>query len=73
MEEAMNFRPDLASSLVDRTMLVEVFLLSRIDALWWGDTPTFQTDSDICGTSNWSISTPCGTCSDFDSATVVSQ
>ncbi len=51
MEEAMNFRPDLASSLVDRTMLVEVFLLSRIDALWWGDTPTFQTDSDICGTS----------------------
>ena len=49
--EASNFRPDLASSLVDRTMLVEVFLLSRIDALWWGDASTFHTDADISGTS----------------------
>lgn len=45
--ESKTFRPSLPSSVANRTMLVRVFLLSQIDAIWWSRTDPFQLDEDI--------------------------
>lgn len=45
--ESKTFRPSLPSSVANRTMLVRVFLLSQIDAIWWGRTEPFHLDEDI--------------------------
>ncbi|SBT42401.1 hypothetical protein [Micromonospora narathiwatensis] len=40
-------RPAARGSAPDLTALVGVYLLSRIDLMWWRDTPTFLTDHQV--------------------------
>ncbi|SBT39927.1 hypothetical protein [Micromonospora auratinigra] len=45
--EIARYRPNTRSSAQDLTALVRIYLLSRIDVLWWGDTPSFGTDNQV--------------------------
>ncbi|SCL33271.1 hypothetical protein GA0070624_4700 [Micromonospora rhizosphaerae] len=45
--EMLRYQPNARSSAGDLTALVRIFLLSRIDVMWWRDTPTFHTDTQV--------------------------
>src|SRR5690606_39499261 len=38
---------DLGEDSADLITLIRVYLLSRIEAMWWGQTPAYQTDADV--------------------------
>ncbi|MEV0003527.1 DUF5715 family protein [Micromonospora sp. NPDC050980] len=45
--ELARHQPAAGASTPDLTALVRVHLLSRVDALWWRDTPTLLTDEQV--------------------------
>ncbi|MFU8871575.1 hypothetical protein [Micromonospora sp. SL4-19] len=45
--EMARYHPNARSSAHDLTALVRIYLLSRIDVMWWRDTPTFRTDQQV--------------------------
>ncbi|WP_405108414.1 DUF5715 family protein [Micromonospora sp. NBC_01405] len=45
--EMARYRPNPRSSAADLTALIRIYLLSRIDVLWWRDAPTFMTDAQV--------------------------
>ncbi|WP_089154180.1 hypothetical protein [Micromonospora sp. NBS 11-29] len=45
--EMARYQPNPRSSAQDLTALVRIYLLSRIDVLWWRDSPTFLTDEQV--------------------------
>jgi hypothetical protein len=45
--EMARYQPNARSSAQDLTALVRIYLLSRIDVMWWRDTPTFLTDGQV--------------------------
>ncbi|GIJ25056.1 hypothetical protein Vqi01_02180 [Micromonospora qiuiae] len=45
--EMARYRPNARSSASDLTALVRIYLLSRIDVMWWRDAATFRTDADV--------------------------
>ncbi|MFE9693576.1 hypothetical protein [Micromonospora sp. NPDC005806] len=45
--EMTRYQPNARSSAHDLTALVRIYLLSRIDVMWWRDSPTFLTDSQV--------------------------
>ncbi|NES27377.1 hypothetical protein GCE86_13095 [Micromonospora terminaliae] len=45
--EMARYQPNARSSAHDLTALVRIYLLSRIDVLWWRDSGTFLTDGQV--------------------------
>ncbi|MEH0936438.1 hypothetical protein [Micromonospora psammae] len=45
--EMARYQPNPRSSARDLTALVRIYLLSRIDVMWWRDAPTFLTDEQV--------------------------
>ncbi|MEU4773686.1 DUF5715 family protein [Micromonospora sp. NPDC023644] len=45
--EMARYQPNVRSSAADLTALVRIYLLSRIDVMWWRDAPTFLTDAQV--------------------------
>jgi hypothetical protein len=45
--EMARYQPNARSSAHDLTALVRIFLLSRVDVMWWGATPVFRTDGQV--------------------------
>ncbi|WP_341716070.1 DUF5715 family protein [Micromonospora sp. FIMYZ51] len=45
--EMARYQPNARSSAGDLTALVRIYLLSRIDVMWWRDAATFLTDVDV--------------------------
>ncbi|MFI7576667.1 DUF5715 family protein [Micromonospora sp. NPDC049497] len=45
--EMARYQPNERSSAADLTALVRIYLLSRIDVMWWRDTPTYRTDGQV--------------------------
>ncbi|SIR70859.1 DUF5715 family protein [Micromonospora avicenniae] len=50
--EMARYQPNTRSSAQDLTALVRIYLLSRIDIMWWRDTPTFLTDDQVQGSTD---------------------
>ena len=49
--EMARYQPNDRTSARDLTALVRIYLLSRIDVLWWQDAPTFLTDDQVNGSA----------------------
>ncbi len=47
--EMARYQPNERSSAADLTALVRIYLLSRIDVMWWRDAPTYLTDEQVNG------------------------
>ncbi|SCE95282.1 DUF5715 family protein [Micromonospora mirobrigensis] len=47
--EMARYQPNGRTSAVDLTALVRIYLLSRIDVMWWRDTAPFLTDAEVDG------------------------
>jgi hypothetical protein len=45
--EMARYRPNPRSCAHDLTALVRIYLLSRIDVMWWGEQPLFRTDAQL--------------------------
>ncbi|RIV41301.1 DUF5715 family protein [Micromonospora radicis] len=45
--EMARYQPNARSSAADLTALVRIYLLSRIDVMWWRDAGTFLTDTEV--------------------------
>ncbi|MBO4209453.1 DUF5715 family protein [Micromonospora echinofusca] len=45
--EIARYRPNDRSSARDLTALVRIYLLSRIEIMWWGDEPAYLTDAQV--------------------------
>ncbi|MBY8874745.1 DUF5715 family protein [Micromonospora sp. PLK6-60] len=45
--EMARYQPNARSSATDLTALVRIYLLSRVDVLWWRDTAPFLTDAEV--------------------------
>ncbi|MEH0845348.1 DUF5715 family protein [Micromonospora sp. CPCC 205711] len=45
--EIARYQPNGRTSASDLTALVRIYLLSRIDVMWWRDAPTFLTDEQV--------------------------
>jgi hypothetical protein len=45
--EMARYQPNARSSAADLTALVRIYLLSRIDVMWWRDEATFATDAQV--------------------------
>ncbi|MEU4569233.1 DUF5715 family protein [Micromonospora sp. NPDC023956] len=45
--EMARYRPNARSSAADLTALVRIYLLSRIDVMWWAATPAYRTDDQV--------------------------
>lgn len=45
--EMARYQPNPRSSAADLTALVRIYLLSRVDVMWWRDAPTFLTDAQV--------------------------
>ncbi|MEH1056757.1 hypothetical protein V6U89_16320 [Micromonospora sp. CPCC 206171] len=45
--EMARYQPNERTSASDLTALVRIYLLSRIDVMWWRDTATFLTDEQV--------------------------
>jgi hypothetical protein len=45
--EIARYQPNARSSAPDLTDLVRIYLLSRIDVMWWRDTAPFMTDAQV--------------------------
>ncbi|MFC4147586.1 hypothetical protein ACFO0M_15120 [Micromonospora mangrovi] len=50
--EVARYQPNARSSAADLTALVRIYLLSRIDVMWWRDVPTFATDAQVNGSTD---------------------
>ncbi|MFF4874482.1 DUF5715 family protein [Micromonospora sp. NPDC000668] len=50
--EMARYQPNERTSARDLTALVRIYLLSRIDVLWWQDAPTFVTDDQVNGSND---------------------
>ena len=48
MFEVRNHQPSPRNATSTLASLVRISLLAQIDAVWWGRTPSYQTDSDVC-------------------------
>ncbi|WP_433121257.1 DUF5715 family protein [Micromonospora sp. CA-246542] len=49
--EMARYQPNERTSARDLTALVRIYLLSRIDVLWWQDAPVFRTDDQVNGSA----------------------
>ncbi|MGS2615065.1 hypothetical protein ACVCAH_11140 [Micromonospora sp. LZ34] len=49
--EMARYQPNERSSAADLTALVRIYLLSRIDVMWWSDAPTYLTDAQVNGSA----------------------
>ncbi|HXA30921.1 MAG TPA: DUF5715 family protein [Acidimicrobiales bacterium] len=47
VQHVYDYRPNPASSANSLAALIRIYLLSQIDAAWWGDTPAFDTAHDV--------------------------
>jgi hypothetical protein len=47
VQHVYDYRPNPASSADGLSALIRIYLLSQIDAAWWGGTPAFDTDGDV--------------------------
>ncbi|NJP35145.1 DUF5715 family protein [Micromonospora thermarum] len=47
--EMARYQPNERSSAGDLAALVRIYLLSRIDVMWWRDAPTYLTDKQVNG------------------------
>ncbi|MDM4718806.1 DUF5715 family protein [Micromonospora sp. WMMA1363] len=47
--EMARYQPNERSSAADLTALIRIYLLSRVDVMWWRDEPTFLTDEQVNG------------------------
>ncbi|AVT35309.1 hypothetical protein [Plantactinospora sp. BB1] len=47
VREIRDYRPNNRSAARDLAGLIRIYLLSRIDAMWWGHLPGFSTDADL--------------------------
>lgn len=45
--ELARYRPNARSSAADPAALVRIYLLSRIDVMWWAQAPTYLTDDQV--------------------------
>ncbi|MEH1101638.1 hypothetical protein [Micromonospora sp. CPCC 205561] len=45
--EMARYQPNTRSSAADLTALVRIYLLSRVDVMWWRGAPTFLTDAQV--------------------------
>ncbi|MBQ1074306.1 hypothetical protein KBX06_14205 [Micromonospora sp. C31] len=45
--EMARYQPNARSSAADLAALVRIYLLSRVDVMWWRDAPTFLTDAQV--------------------------
>ncbi|MFG1951813.1 DUF5715 family protein [Micromonospora sp. NPDC048830] len=45
--EMARYRPNPRSSAGNLTALVRIYLLSRIDVMWWRDAPAYRTDAQL--------------------------
>jgi hypothetical protein len=45
--EVRDYRPNNRSSARDLSALIRIFLLSRIDIVWWGHLPSYPTDAAL--------------------------
>ncbi|MBQ1024611.1 DUF5715 family protein [Micromonospora sp. C95] len=45
--EMARYQPNERSSAADLTALVRIYLLSRVDVMWWRDATTFLTDAEV--------------------------
>lgn len=45
--EMARYQPNARSSASDLTALVRIYLLSRIDVMWWRDSPILATDAQV--------------------------
>lgn len=45
--EVRDYRPNDRSAAIDLTALIRIFLLSQIDAVWWGRTKAYALDADM--------------------------
>lgn len=45
--EMARYQPSERSSAADLTALVRIYLLSRVDVMWWRDAPTYRTDDQV--------------------------
>ncbi|WP_018252864.1 DUF5715 family protein [Salinispora mooreana] len=45
--EMARYQPSERSSAADLTALVRIYLLSRIDVMWWREAPTYRTDDQV--------------------------
>ncbi|HEX6934140.1 MAG TPA: hypothetical protein VF162_18505, partial [Streptosporangiaceae bacterium] len=46
--EIRNFEPTPRNATSTLAALVRISLLAQIDAVWWGRTPSYQQDEDVC-------------------------
>jgi hypothetical protein len=47
MYEVRNYEPTACNATSSLASLVRITLLAQIEAVWWGHTPSYQTDSDV--------------------------
>jgi hypothetical protein len=47
LQHVHDYRPNPASSADGLSALIRIYLLSQIDAAWWGSKPAFDTDDDV--------------------------
>lgn len=47
LREVRDYRPNPRSSAVDLAAMIRIYLLSRIDVMWWGHVPPYRTDADL--------------------------
>ncbi|MGC5331747.1 DUF5715 family protein [Micromonospora sp. DT62] len=45
--EMARYQPNARSSAADLTALVRIYLLSRVDVMWWRDASTYLTDAQV--------------------------
>jgi hypothetical protein len=45
--EMARYQPNPRSSAQDLTALIRIYLLSRVDVMWWREAPTFLTDTQV--------------------------
>ncbi|HEX4244511.1 MAG TPA: DUF5715 family protein [Acidimicrobiales bacterium] len=47
LRHVRDYQPNPASSANGLSALIRIYLLSQIDAAWWGGSPSFDTDDDV--------------------------
>ncbi|WP_018584770.1 hypothetical protein [Salinispora arenicola] len=50
--EMARYQPDERRPVSDLTALVRIYLLSRIDVMWWRDAPAYRTDEQVSGSAD---------------------
>jgi hypothetical protein len=47
LSEVRNYRPNARSSAMDLAALIRIYLLSRIEIMWWRGTPEYLTNAEL--------------------------